>query len=55
LDVVIWLDQQKVTLRAVVVTCHPQFGNGISFVSVSPENETRLRSLLDSHDGSFHA
>jgi len=55
LDVVIWLDQQKVTLRAVVVTCHPQFGNGISFVSVSPENETRLRSLLDSHDGTFHA
>ena len=51
LDVVIWFDQQKVTMRGVVVTCHPQFGNGISFLSVSPENEAKLRSLLDAHDG----
>jgi c-di-GMP-binding flagellar brake protein YcgR len=55
LDVVLWLDQQKVTMRGVVVTCHPQFGNGISFVSVSPENEARLRSLLNAHEGFWHA
>ncbi len=53
LDIVLWLDQQKVNTRAVVVTRHPQFGNGISFVSLSPENEARLRSFLDSHDGSW--
>jgi hypothetical protein len=47
LGIVIWLDQQKITMRGVVVTCHPQFGNGISFLAVSPENDGRLRSLLD--------
>ena len=47
LDIVLWLDQQKVPMRGIVVTCHTQCGNGISFLSVSPENETRLRSLLD--------
>jgi c-di-GMP-binding flagellar brake protein YcgR len=55
LGIVIWLDQQKVTMRGVVVTCHPQFGNGISFLSVSPENEAQLSSFLDIHDGSWHA
>jgi c-di-GMP-binding flagellar brake protein YcgR len=51
LDIVLWLDQQKVSTRAVVVTRHPQFGNGICFLSVFPENEARLRAFLDAHDG----
>ena len=55
LDIVLWLDQQKVCTRAVVVTRHPQFGNGISFLSVSPDNEARLRAFLDAHDGSWQA
>lgn len=55
LDIVLWLDQQKVSTRAVVVTRHPQFGNGISFLSVSPENEARLRAFLDAHGGSWQA
>lgn len=55
LDIVLWLDQQKVCTRAVVVTSHPQFGNGISFLSVSPENEARLRAFLDAHGGSWQA
>ena len=55
LGIVIWLDQQKVTMRGVVVTCHPQFGNGISFLSVSSENEAKLRSLLDTYDGSWQS
>jgi c-di-GMP-binding flagellar brake protein YcgR len=54
LDIVLWLGQQKITMRGIVVTRHPQFGNGISFLSVSPENEERLRSLLEVHDGSGH-
>ncbi len=52
LDVVLWLDQQKVSTRGVVVTRHPQFGNGISFLSVSPENDARLRAFFAAHDGS---
>jgi|SRR5882757_8081079 len=55
LDIVIWLNQQKLTVRGVVVTRHAQFGNGISFLSVSHENENRLRSFLETHDGSWHA
>ena len=53
LDIVLWLDQQKVSTRAVIATVHPQFGNGISFLSVSPENEARLRTFLDAHGGSW--
>lgn len=48
LDIVVWLDGQKVSTRGVVVTRHPQFGNGIGFVGMSSENERRLRSFLDS-------
>lgn len=55
LDIVLWLDDQKVSSRAVVVTCHPQFGNGISFLSVSRENEAKLRFFLDAHEGSWLA
>jgi len=52
LDIVLWLDQQKVTTRGIVITRHPQFGNGISFLSVSPEDEARLRAFIEAHDGS---
>ncbi len=38
LDIVLWLDQQKLTTKGVVVTQHPQFGNGIQFGDISPEN-----------------
>jgi c-di-GMP-binding flagellar brake protein YcgR len=50
LGIILWLDQEKVSTRAVVVTRHAQFGNGISFLSVSPENAAKLRSFLDAHD-----
>jgi c-di-GMP-binding flagellar brake protein YcgR len=55
LGIILWLDQQKVTMRGVVVTRHPQFGNGLSFLSVSAENEARLRCFLDAQDRSWHA
>ncbi|MGB8060703.1 MAG: PilZ domain-containing protein [Candidatus Sulfotelmatobacter sp.] len=47
-DMVFWLGDQKVSAKGVVVTCHPQFGNGIEFTSMSLEGQSRLRHYLDS-------
>ena len=49
-DVVLWLDGHKVSTRGVVVTRHPQFGNGIEFVGMFAESERKLRDFLDSRD-----
>lgn len=53
LDIVLWLDQQKVSLRGVVVTRHPQFGNGIEFAGIGPENERLLYCFLDAHESTW--
>jgi c-di-GMP-binding flagellar brake protein YcgR len=47
-DMRFWLGDQKVNAKGVVVTCHPQFGNGIEFTSMSLEGQSRLRHYLDS-------
>jgi len=47
-DMLFWLGGQKVSAQGVVVTCHPQFGNGIEFTSMSLEGQSRLRHYLDS-------
>jgi len=47
-DMLFWLGGQKVTAKGVVVTRHPQFGNGIEFTSMSLEGQSRLRHYLDS-------
>ena len=46
LDIVLWLDEHKVNTRGIVVTRHPQFGNGISFLTISPQSEEKLRLFL---------
>lgn len=47
-DMLFWLGDKKVNATGVVVTCHPQFGNGIEFTSMSSEALTKLRHYLDS-------
>ncbi len=47
-DMLFWLGGQKVRAKGVVVTRHPQFGNGIEFTSMSQEGQSRLRRYLDS-------
>lgn len=47
-DMLFWLVDQKVNAKGVVVTCHPQFGNGIQFTSMSFEGLSKLRHYLDS-------
>lgn len=47
-EMLFWLGDQKVSAKGVVVTCHPQFGNGIKFTSMSSEGQSRLGHYLDS-------
>ena len=36
-DLVIWLNQEKVTATGIVVNRYPQVGNGIDFVTMAPK------------------
>src|ERR1700757_1751801 len=47
LDVILWLEHEKLPLLGRVITKHPHFGNGIEFVGITPEAETQLRSFLE--------
>jgi c-di-GMP-binding flagellar brake protein YcgR len=47
LDIVLWLNQEKVCAQGVVVTSHPQFGNGIQFDSLSTAGSVKLAYYLD--------
>lgn len=53
LDIILWLQGQKICTRGVVVTRHPQFGNGIEFAGMFSQDEQRLREFLENHDGSW--
>jgi len=43
----LWLDGFPIVVRGVVVTRHPQFGNGIMFVEFEGQGEQLLRRYLD--------
>jgi hypothetical protein len=43
----LWLDGYPIVVQAVVVTRHPQFGNGIMFLKFEGEAEQLLRRYLD--------
>jgi|HubBroStandDraft_2_1064218.scaffolds.fasta_scaffold780349_1 hypothetical protein len=42
LDLVLWVEDERVPTRAVVVTHHQQFGNGIQFVDLSLDDQGKL-------------
>jgi hypothetical protein len=46
LDVVLWLESEKVSVSGVVVNQHLYVGNGIKFVDLRPEDLQRLTGLL---------
>jgi hypothetical protein len=46
LDLVLWVNDARLATKAVVVTHHPQFGNGIEFVDMSQENQAKLAHFL---------
>jgi hypothetical protein len=47
LHATLWLDGQPVVIRGLVVTRHPQFGNGIMFVEFEGQAEVLLNRYLD--------
>jgi|SRR5271170_792851 len=50
LDVVFWLEEKRLLTKAIVVTHHPQFGNGIQFVGMSEEDQNKLAHFLESQE-----
>jgi PilZ domain len=43
----LWLDGTPIVIRGLVVTRHPQFGNGIVFVDFESDAEPTLNRYLD--------
>jgi PilZ domain len=50
LDLVLWIEEERLATKGIVVTHHPQFGNGIEFRDMSQEDQTRLTRFLKSCD-----
>lgn len=48
LDITLCLGKEKVMISGVVVTCYPQFGNGIQFLSMPLAERDRVRTFLES-------
>jgi hypothetical protein len=48
LDIGLWLEEEKVMISAIVVTCYPQLGNGIQFLEMPPADRNRVRGFLES-------
>jgi hypothetical protein len=48
LDLVLWVNDARLATKAVVVTHHPQFGNGIDFSEISREDHAKLAHFLKS-------
>ena len=46
LDVVLWVEDERLTTKAVVVTHHPQFRNGIEFLDMTQEDQAKLAHFL---------
>ena len=47
LQATLWLDGTPIVVRGLVVTRHPQFGNGIMFVDYEGDAEPLLNKYLD--------
>jgi len=43
----LWLGEKKVIGTGIVVTCHPQFGNGVELTAVSAQDQVVLATFLD--------
>jgi RNA binding exosome subunit len=51
-DIILWLDNERFPLKVRVVTRRSHFGNGVEFVNLTLESETRLRTFLKQPEGS---
>ena len=46
LGLVFSLNQERVGAKGVVVTTHPQVGNGIDFVDIAPDDRLKLTEYI---------
>ena len=46
LELVLWVDDERLATKGTVVTHHPQFGNGIEFLDLSKEDRAALAQFL---------
>lgn len=52
LKIVLWLGHESLAVDGVVVSCHPQFGNGIEFSGLSQDSQLMLQRFLESSSDS---
>ena len=45
-EIVMWIGDKKLVAKGMVVSCHPQFGNGIEFTEISNEQRDQLEEFL---------
>jgi hypothetical protein len=50
LDLVLWVEDERLPAKGIVVTHHPQFGNGVKFVEMSQESQAKLSHFLKSRE-----
>ena len=48
LDLILWVEEHRLPTKGVVVTHHPQFGNGIEFLDMPQEDQAKLAHFLKS-------
>jgi c-di-GMP-binding flagellar brake protein YcgR len=48
LDLILWVEDERLATRGIVVTHHPQFGNGIEFLEMSAPDQEKLAHFLKS-------
>jgi len=47
LDLVLWVEDERLATKGMVVTHHPQFGNGIEFLDMTGEDQAKLAHFLE--------
>ena len=50
LRVEFWIDEEKISTSAVVRTSDPGVGNGVEFISMTPDTKQRLQTYLEKVD-----
>ena len=46
LELILWVEDERLAAKGMVVTHHPQFGNGIEFSNMSSEDRAKLASFV---------
>ena len=50
LEIVMWLDGEKITAKGVIATKYPQVGNGIDIKEMKPESRAKLEAFLKAQE-----